>query len=79
MDKLLNTAPLAGASHVGLSIKEWATQVGIASSSFYLIEPSARPRRVKVGRRVLVVESPREWLERMSRLGSVPTKRHSAP
>ena len=75
MSKTTKAAPPVGVSPVGLSIREWSSQVGIAASSFYLIEPSARPRQLKVGRRVVVIESPREWLERMSRVGTVPTRR----
>jgi hypothetical protein len=59
---------------VGLSIKAWAEQVGIAPSSYYLIDLRVRPRQVRVGRRILIIEPPRAWLERMAAYTIVPTK-----
>jgi hypothetical protein len=59
----------------GLSITEWCRQVGIAPSTYYLIAKAMRPRHLRCGRRILVIESARAWLERMASYGRVPTEK----
>lgn len=47
----------------GLSIREWCKALGLGRSTFYVLP--AKPRFVKIGRRVIVSEPPAAWLKRM--------------
>jgi hypothetical protein len=39
---------------------------------FYALPPDFQPRKVKIGKRVVVIEAPAAWLMRMARCGGVP-------
>ncbi len=50
----------------GFNIKEWCKAVGIGRSSLYVLQGNLRPRMAKIGKRNIVVESPREYLDRIA-------------
>lgn len=58
----------------GLGIQEWARAAGIAYSTYYIIPAHLKPRHVKIGRKVIVLERPIDWLERVAKLGGVPPR-----
>ena len=65
-----NEAPRA----VGLSQKEWARLAGVGYSSLFAYPSDRKPKSVRVGRRVIVVESPEDWLARMGATDGEPAK-----
>jgi hypothetical protein len=48
----------------GWTQTDWCAAVGISKPMFYVLDPA--PRVARIGRRVIVVESPRDYLERLS-------------
>jgi len=50
---------------VGLSQKEFARLAGVGYSSLFAYPPERKPRSIRVGRRVIIIESPEAWLIRM--------------
>jgi len=52
-------------------VQEWVTSAGIGRTFFYKLPAELAPRQVTVGKRRLVVESPREWGERIARADSI--------
>jgi hypothetical protein len=62
----------------GRSIAQWAREAGISRSAFYLLPHDARPAFVRIGKRVVIRETPASWLERMSERGGLPPLRPAA-
>jgi hypothetical protein len=60
------TDPKAIATTAGWNIPDWCTSTSISRASFYLLVE--RPKTVKLGRRRVVVESPRDYLARIASL-----------
>jgi predicted DNA-binding transcriptional regulator AlpA len=53
----------------GWRIPEWCMSTGIPVSSFYTLEGEREPRKAILGpRRVRIIESPRDYLMRISLL-----------
>lgn len=61
-------------ARAGRSIPEWAALAGVSRSTFYALPDTHRPRTVKIGKRLVIIESPAEWLERMAKAGGVPCR-----
>lgn len=55
----------------GYLIKDWCKRVGISRSMFYILPSEVKPRLVKIGRRVVVFEKPKDWLLRMAKANGV--------
>jgi hypothetical protein len=55
----------------GKSLNDWVAQAGIARPTFYCIPLKLRPRAVKIGRRLILLESAEHWLRRMAARGGV--------
>lgn len=73
MDTSQNHAPanpspatIAHLEKAGWRIREWCRSVGIARSTYYALDESSAPRTVVIGRMVIIVEQPGEWLQRVS-------------
>jgi len=66
------------APQAGWLITEWVQQTRIARATFYNLPEGFKPATVKVGKRVIVLESPTDWLRRMVELGGVPSKKPMA-
>jgi hypothetical protein len=62
----------------GWELKAWCEGVPLALSSYYLIPEELRPRQTKIGRKNIILESQGAWLERMAKLGGVPSRRRAA-
>ena len=63
----------ANPTRVGRSMAEFAECVDLTRQFLYTLAPESRPRAVKIGARVVVVEEPLAWLLRVGR----PTYRRS--
>lgn len=48
----------------GWNIPNWCAATSISRASFYLL--ALRPRTVKLGRRTVVIESPKDYLQRIA-------------
>ncbi len=57
----------------GHTIEAWCPRVPIARATYYQLPQDARPKSLKIGRRVLILESPADWLKRMEARGGVPS------
>lgn len=54
----------------GFAIKDWCAAVGIGRSTFYVLPERLRPRTAKLGKRNLVIEAPRAYLDRIADQGN---------
>jgi len=59
----------------GRSPEQFAQQAGIGRTTIYLLPDDAKPLHVRIGERLVIVEHPRDWLQRMRERGGVVTKR----
>jgi len=50
----------------GFRIKQFARACGFSVRTFYELPEEQQPKSVKMGRARIIVESPREYLERMA-------------
>lgn len=62
----------------GWPINFWCDAVGFSRSFYYKLPSDSRPRLVSLRGKILVVEAPAEWLERMVDVGGVVTDRGPA-
>lgn len=63
----------------GWAISEWTNQAGIAVPTYYTLPEEFRPLRAAIGRRVIIIEAPADWLKRISLAGGIPSRtQHSA-
>lgn len=56
----------ASRAKAGFSIREWCPLVGLGVSTLYTLPTSERPHTVKLRGRVIVIESPADYLSRIS-------------
>lgn len=56
--------PTPAAQAAGWTIPDWCRATSISRASFYLL--AQRPETVKLGRRTVVIESPRDYLARIA-------------
>lgn len=57
----------------GYNIQEWCGLVGVTKATFYNIVESDRPKFARIGSRVVIYESPGDWLRRMGKQGGAKT------
>ena len=50
--------------NAGWNIARWCEAISVSRASFYLL--AHKPRSVKIGRRHVVIESPKAYLQRMA-------------
>lgn len=55
----------------GWQMSAWCTAVGICRQTLYTIPTDNWPRVVRIGSRVVIIESPADWLKRMADRGGV--------
>jgi hypothetical protein len=62
------------------SIPDWVSDIGIGMSTYHTIPKTKRPRTVKVGRRVFVIEPASEWVQRIAEEegGAISTSRQKS-
>jgi len=57
-----------------LELKEWLRAINRSRSFFYALTPQSLPRMVRTGRRIVVLETPQAWFERMAAAGGAVTQ-----
>jgi hypothetical protein len=62
----------------GWTIEEFCKGAKIARPTLYTIPEAARPKMTRIGRRVIITESPLDWLRRIGESGAVTTSRAAA-
>jgi hypothetical protein len=58
----------ASVKPLGCSVRAFAKAIGICATTIYTLSGEEAPRRVRVGNRVLVVETPEEYIARLQQL-----------
>jgi len=61
----------------GLTIQEFARQVRLSRSAFYLIPDDAKPESVRIGKSQVILETPSAWLLRMKERGGLALRKAS--
>ena len=56
----------------GWSIDTWARSVPMGTSTYFTLPEKLRPRHTKIGRKTIIFEPPRDWLERIAKAGGIP-------
>jgi hypothetical protein len=67
-------AELVSEAPAGRSPKDFARATGISRTAFYILPADCKPASVKIGRRLIITESPADWLARMTARGGVQTR-----
>ncbi len=49
------------------SLDAWCAAVPVSRSYFYKLSPEVRPETRRAGRKVIVIERPAEWLDRVAK------------
>ncbi len=50
----------------GRSVEDFARVAGSSRAAIYRLPPEMQPHSVKLGRRRIITEAPREWLQRIA-------------
>jgi predicted DNA-binding transcriptional regulator AlpA len=50
----------------GRSVEVFARETGSSRATIYRLPPEMQPHSVKLGRRRIITEAPREWLRRIA-------------
>lgn len=61
-------------STAGKLIKDWCPGVPMSVRGYYNIPAELRPRHTNIGGKTLIIETQREWLERVAAAGGIPAK-----
>lgn len=61
--------PIDPAEPAGRSVETFAKEVGMSRPGIYALPPDLMPEYVKVGRRRIITERPRDWLRRVAQQG----------
>ena len=59
----------------GQDIKTWSAEAGICPATYHNLLREDRPKSVRVGARVLIIEKPPDWLGRMAAQGGARTRK----
>lgn len=62
-------------SRAGWRLRDWLAATSIGRSTFYVLPADIAPRQVRIGKKVVVLEAPASWLDRIARAGGVPKLR----
>ena len=65
---------IASTAQAGFSIAEWIRATGISHSGFYSLRSDIKPATVKIGKRTIVTEAPRDWLQRGAEMQGATAK-----
>jgi hypothetical protein len=50
----------------GYSVADYCPIVGYSRPYYYLLSPDLRPKSIKLGKRRIIIEAPRAYLERLA-------------
>jgi hypothetical protein len=62
----------------GWPVKLWCRGVGIAYNTFFTLDGDLAPRRTRVRNKIIVLESPPDWLSRIEAAGGIPRSGRAA-
>lgn len=63
----------------GFTVNTWTHQVPISRDTLYNLSKDCWPKHTRIGTKILILESPREWLTRMSEQGGAKLKQDKQP
>jgi hypothetical protein len=66
--------PLADQDRAGWRLDRWCAATSLSRACFYNLEGESAPASTTVGGRRIITESPKDWLQRIARIGGAPTK-----
>jgi hypothetical protein len=64
----------SSAGVAGRSVFQFSQEAGIGRSTFYALPIKDRPAHVKIGTRVVITETPADWLRRIAAQGGTRPK-----
>jgi hypothetical protein len=56
----------------GWAIPDWCAEAGISRTAEHMLPGDMKPRSVKIGRRRIIIEPPRDWLLRIEAAQRAP-------
>jgi hypothetical protein len=59
--------PAGATAKAGWSIPAWCEGADLSKSTYYDLPPDVAPQKVRIGARTVIVEAPKDWLERRLR------------
>jgi hypothetical protein len=65
---------MPAASQYRKPLPQWSAEANYPVSSYYVLPEAHKPKRVKIGRRLFILESPDEWVARLAALGGAPAR-----
>jgi hypothetical protein len=69
------TATPGDTTVAGRTLERFAEEAGMGRSTFYVLPEDAWPEHVRIGKRIVITETPVAWLRRMKERGGVSTTR----
>lgn len=63
---------------VGYKPTDWFQQALISRSTYFALPEDCQPQAVRIGRRVIIIETPAAWLSRMAARGGIPSSELAA-
>lgn len=74
----MDEANLSGKA--ALELGEWCRATNVSRATYYATPDEKKPATVRIGRKLLILETPADWLARMREAGGlVMPKREGAP
>jgi hypothetical protein len=52
----------------GWSIREYLPLIGIGETTYHTLPPEQKPKYIKIGRRTIITEPPRAYVDRLARM-----------
>lgn len=52
---------------VGWRLRDWLAATSVGRSTFYTLPDDITPRQVRLGKKVIITETPSAWLDRVAR------------
>ena len=62
-------------SRAGWRLRDWLAATSVGRSTFYVLPAEIAPRQVRLGKKVVVIEAPAAWLDRVAKAGGAPRLR----
>jgi hypothetical protein len=61
---------LIATARAGYPVCQWLAETSISRSYLYALPLEQQPRSIKLGRRRIIIETPRGWLKRIAELSA---------
>ncbi len=66
MDEQAKLAAPAPIQRAGWPLRDWLAAAGFGQTKFFELEGDDAPHKVRIGRKILVIEAPNAYLRRMA-------------